>query len=166
MFLSKHVVPHGGTLCSRGDSGLYPPQLRWISNRSQRADPLKNGPAEPMTESEARHEAAQVMHAARCTTSLACPEQGTCQRTFKKNRYQLTYQDFFHYSVPVEAELDILDEKISQLVKLCHRLRTDNQELRQQLAGAQSANKQLTEKIAAARTRLETLLTRLPEEGE
>ena len=76
----------------------------------------------------------------------------------------MTYQDFLHYSVAVEAELDILDEKISQLVKLCHRLRTDNQELRQQLAAAQSANKQLTEKIATARTRLETLLTRLPEE--
>ena len=66
----------------------------------------------------------------------------------------------------VEAELDILDEKISQLVKLCHRLRTDNQELRQQLAAAQSANKQLSEKITSARTRLETLLTRLPEEEE
>ena len=62
--------------------------------------------------------------------------------------------------MPVEAELDSLDEKISQLVKLCHRLRTDNQELRQELAAAQSANKQLSEKIAAARTRLETLLTR------
>jgi cell division protein ZapB len=68
--------------------------------------------------------------------------------------------------VPVEAELDILDEKISQLVKLCHRLRTDNQELRQELAAAQSANKQLSEKITAARTRLETLLTRLPEDEE
>jgi len=68
--------------------------------------------------------------------------------------------------VAVEAELDILDEKISQLVKLCHRLRTDNQELRQQLAAAQSANKQLSEKIASARTRLEALLTRLPEEEE
>ena len=76
----------------------------------------------------------------------------------------MTHQDFLHYSVAVEAELDILDEKISQLVKLCHRLRTDNQELRQQLAAAQSANKQLSEKIATARTRLETLLTRLPEE--
>jgi cell division protein ZapB len=78
----------------------------------------------------------------------------------------LTYQVFFNYSVAVEAELDILDEKISQLVKLCHRLRTDNQELRQQLAEAQSANKQLREKIASARTRLETLLTRLPEDEE
>jgi len=68
--------------------------------------------------------------------------------------------------VPVEAELDILDDKISQLVQLCHRLRSDNQDLRQQLAAAQSANKQLSEKIALARTRLETLLSRLPEEEE
>ena len=65
---------------------------------------------------------------------------------------------------PVEAELDILDEKISQLLKLCHRLRTDNHELRQQLAAAQNASKQLNEKIANARARLETLLTRLPED--
>ena len=34
------------------------------------------------------------------------------------------------------------------------------------LAAAQSANKQLNEKIALARTRLETLLSRLPEEEE
>ncbi len=66
----------------------------------------------------------------------------------------------------VEAELDILDDKLSQLVQLCHRLRSDNQDLRQQLAAAQSANKQLNEKIALARTRLETLLSRLPEEEE
>lgn len=66
----------------------------------------------------------------------------------------------------VEAELDILDDKLSQLVQLCHRLRSDNRELRQQLAAAQSANKQLSEKIALARTRLETLLSRLPEEEE
>jgi cell division protein ZapB len=66
----------------------------------------------------------------------------------------------------VEAELNSLDEKLSQLVQLCHRLRTDNHELRQELAAAQSANKQLTEKIENARARLENLLTRLPEVGE
>lgn len=62
----------------------------------------------------------------------------------------------------MEAELDSLDEKLSQLVQLCHRLQTDNHELRQQLASAQSSNKRLTEKIENARTRLETLLARLP----
>jgi cell division protein ZapB len=65
----------------------------------------------------------------------------------------------------MEAELDTLDEKINLLVQLCHRLRTDNHELRQQLAAAQSLSKQLTDKIETARVRLENLLTRLPEDG-
>ena len=66
----------------------------------------------------------------------------------------------------MEAELNSLDEKINQLVQLCHRLRKDNHELRQQLAAAQNENKHLTDKIESARARLEDLLTRLPEDGE
>ena len=66
----------------------------------------------------------------------------------------------------MEAELNSLDEKISQLVQLCHRLRNDNNELRQDLAAAQNQNKQLTEKIESARQRLESLLSRIPEEGD
>ena len=65
----------------------------------------------------------------------------------------------------MEAELDSLDEKINQLVQLCQRLRKDNHELRQQLAAAQNESKQLTDKIESARARLESLLTRLPEDG-
>ena len=65
----------------------------------------------------------------------------------------------------MEAELNTLDEKISQLVQLCHRLRRDNNELRQQLAAAQSESKRLTDKIESARSRLESLLSRLPEDG-
>lgn len=65
----------------------------------------------------------------------------------------------------MEAELDSLDEKINQLVQLCHRLRRDNHELRQQLAAATNESKQLNEKIENARTRLESLLSRLPEDG-
>ena len=65
----------------------------------------------------------------------------------------------------MEVELDSLDEKINQLVQLCHRLRRDNHELRQQLAAATNESKQLSEKIENARTRLESLLTRLPEDG-
>ncbi|HTS54330.1 MAG TPA: hypothetical protein VMH26_13740 [Burkholderiales bacterium] len=65
----------------------------------------------------------------------------------------------------MEAELNSLDEKINQLVQLCHRLRTDNHELRQQLAAAHNASKQLSEKIENARARLENLLSRLPEDG-
>ena len=65
----------------------------------------------------------------------------------------------------MEAELNSLDDKISQLVQLCHRLRTNNSELRQQLAAAQNQSKQLTEKIEAARQRLENLLRRIPEDA-
>jgi cell division protein ZapB len=68
--------------------------------------------------------------------------------------------------VAVEAELNTLDDKLSQLVQLCHRLRNDNNELRQELAAAQNQNKQLTDKIESARQRLETLLSRIPEDAD
>jgi cell division protein ZapB len=64
----------------------------------------------------------------------------------------------------MDSELKSLEDKISQFVALCQRLRADNHELRQQLASAQSDNKQLTEKIGDAKTRLEALLTQIPDE--
>jgi cell division protein ZapB len=64
----------------------------------------------------------------------------------------------------MDAQLKSLEDKINQFVTLCHRLRADNQQLRQQLASAQNENKQLSDKIGAAKTRLETLLTHIPEE--
>jgi cell division protein ZapB len=64
----------------------------------------------------------------------------------------------------METELKSLEQKLNQFVELCHRLRTDNQQLRQELASALSENKQLTEKIGTAGDRLETLLLQLPEE--
>jgi cell division protein ZapB len=64
----------------------------------------------------------------------------------------------------MESELKSLEQKLTQFVELCQRLRNDNHELRQQLASALSENKQLTEKIDTASDRLETLLEQLPEE--
>jgi cell division protein ZapB len=64
----------------------------------------------------------------------------------------------------METELKSLEQKLNQVVELCHRLRTDNQELRQQLASALSENKQLAEKIDSASDRLENLLHQLPED--
>jgi cell division protein ZapB len=66
----------------------------------------------------------------------------------------------------MEAELNTLDEKIHQLIQICQRLRADNNELRQHLAGAQNQNKLLTEKIESARHRLENLLSKIPEDAE
>jgi cell division protein ZapB len=63
----------------------------------------------------------------------------------------------------METELNSLEQKLNQVVDLCHRLRTDNQQLRQQLASALSDNKHLAEKIDTAGERLEILLQQLPE---
>jgi len=76
----------------------------------------------------------------------------------------LTYQDFWNYSVAMDVELKSLEDKINQFVTLCQRLRSDNHDLRQQLASAHNDNKQLNEKIGDAKTRLESLLAQIPEE--
>ena len=62
----------------------------------------------------------------------------------------------------MEAEFNSLEAKVAQFVDLCERLRTENSELRQQLAAAQSDAKRLNEKIDGAKSRLEGLLSRLP----
>lgn len=64
----------------------------------------------------------------------------------------------------MESDLKALEQKLTQFVALCQRLRTDNQQLRQQLATAMSDNKHLTEKIGTATNRLESLLNQIPEE--
>lgn len=64
----------------------------------------------------------------------------------------------------MEAELNTLEEKITQFVQLCQRLRAENSQLRQQLASALNENKQLTEKINGTKDRLETLLGQIPED--
>ncbi|KVW95620.1 hypothetical protein ABW22_09700 [Thiobacillus denitrificans] len=64
----------------------------------------------------------------------------------------------------MQAELDTLETKIRQVAELCHTLRQDNIALRQQLLTAQRDNKQLTTRLDAAKTRLQTLLDTLPED--
>lgn len=64
----------------------------------------------------------------------------------------------------MDADLKSLEQKLSQFVELCQRLRADNQQLRQQLASAMSDNKQLSDKIGTAANRLENLLNQIPED--
>lgn len=66
----------------------------------------------------------------------------------------------------METELKSLEEKINQFVQLCRRLRSENIQLRQQLANATSENKHLAEKIGTATSRLETLLSQFPEDEQ
>ncbi len=65
----------------------------------------------------------------------------------------------------MHAELETLEAKIRQVAELCHNLRRDNIALRQQLLTTQQDNKQLTARLDAAKTRLQTLLQTLPEDN-
>jgi len=62
----------------------------------------------------------------------------------------------------MEAELSALEQKLGELATLCQRLRTDNKQLRQDLAHAINDNKQLSEKVSSAKARLESLLAKIP----
>lgn len=82
--------------------------------------------------------------------------------TFEQFAYELTPQGFPNYSGPMESELKSLEEKINQFVRLCQHLRSENIQLRQQLASTVNENKHLTEKISAATGLLEALLAKIP----
>lgn len=64
----------------------------------------------------------------------------------------------------MQAELDTLEGRLAQLVQLAQRLRAENHRLRQELAQALSQGRQYHDKINGAKSRLEQLLTQLPEE--
>ena len=63
----------------------------------------------------------------------------------------------------MNAEFDTLDGKIDQFLQLCQRLKSENRELRLQLASAQNDVKLLEDKVGGAKTRLEALLRQIPE---
>jgi cell division protein ZapB len=73
-------------------------------------------------------------------------------------------QGFSNYSGAMEADLKLLEEKLSQLIALCQTLRSENQELRQGLAKAQDDAKQLKENMSLASQRLKVLIERLPQD--
>ena len=60
-------------------------------------------------------------------------------------------------------ELNAHKSKIAQVASLCRTLRAENAQLRQQLAVAEVDKKGLTERMDAARARLEQLAGQLPE---
>jgi uncharacterized protein (TIGR02449 family) len=64
----------------------------------------------------------------------------------------------------MENELTALEQKLGQLIQVSSQLRTENHQLRQELAQALSHNRLCNDKIDQARTRLEKLLPTLPEE--
>lgn len=65
----------------------------------------------------------------------------------------------------MENHLLALENKLAQLISISGKLRTENQQLRQELAQAQSSNRQMGDKMDAAKARLEKLLGTLPDEA-
>ena len=64
----------------------------------------------------------------------------------------------------MSKDLTVLEDKIEQFLAFCQRLRAENQALRSRVAGLEVERETLVEKIESARTRLEALMHRLPEE--
>jgi len=58
----------------------------------------------------------------------------------------------------MDVDLKGLEDRVARLVALSHRLRDENMRLRQQLVASQNENKQLADRVAAARARVESLL--------
>jgi len=66
----------------------------------------------------------------------------------------------------MHSELDLLDQKLAQLVQLTQRLRAENLQLRQEVASAVSLQRKSQDKVSEAAQRLEKLLSQLPEDAE
>ncbi len=64
----------------------------------------------------------------------------------------------------MENELNALEAKLAQLIQMSGKLRSDNHQLRQELAHALSTNRQYGDKMESAKARLNKLLTTLPED--
>jgi cell division protein ZapB len=64
----------------------------------------------------------------------------------------------------MENELAALEGKLAQLIQVSGKLRTENHQLRQELAHALSSNRQYSDKLVTAKVRLEKLLLTLPKD--
>ena len=63
----------------------------------------------------------------------------------------------------MDAEFSALEEKLNQVVQRLTTLRTENRDLRQQVASRADENARLAEKLATAKARIEALLKQIPE---
>ncbi len=64
----------------------------------------------------------------------------------------------------MEDELNALEAKVAQLIQVSGKLRSENHKLRQELAHALNNNRQYSDKIETAKSRLNKLLANLPED--
>lgn len=65
----------------------------------------------------------------------------------------------------MDAELTALEERVRQFAEFCVRLRDENQQLRTRVASLEGETRRLSDKVDAARNRLEDLVKHIPEEN-
>ena len=75
----------------------------------------------------------------------------------------LTRENAGNYSAGMQAELDVLENKIAQILERYQAMLEENLRLRQQLVSQENANKQLSERLSEARSRMEALLNKIPD---
>jgi len=67
----------------------------------------------------------------------------------------------------MEQDFQRFEDRLNHFVTLFHRLRSENTELRQNVATKSDDVKRLSEKLDQAKTRIEALIAQLPEtEGD
>ena len=64
----------------------------------------------------------------------------------------------------MNVNVSALEHKIELVVAFCQQLRDQNQALRSRLADVEAENRSLSERMNAARERLEAMMERLPAE--
>ncbi len=63
----------------------------------------------------------------------------------------------------MDAELASLEQKLDLLISKCVAAQAENRNLRSQITTLENANRELTDKVGLAGSRLEALLARIPE---
>ncbi|KAF0103355.1 MAG: hypothetical protein FJ209_12005 [Betaproteobacteria bacterium] len=63
----------------------------------------------------------------------------------------------------MQTELDMLESRLTQMLDRYRAMREETLKLRQQVVALENSNKQLTERLEEARSRMETLLNRIPD---
>jgi len=63
----------------------------------------------------------------------------------------------------MQAQLDTLENKITQLLERFQALRVENLKLRQHVVSLESDNKALNERLEEVRVRMDTLYNRIPD---
>ncbi len=67
-----------------------------------------------------------------------------------------------HYSAGMLEQLDTLEAKLQQLLERYRLVGEENLQLRQRVLAMEKANRQLSERLSAASTRIESLFEQIP----